>query len=150
MSDLSGLSASIHQVNAREVQIAEFAGGLRRFAVEVPVVGSGDIVRQIWFPSSYVERPLHNWGIELNSNHSLDGVSPNANAVVISWDKELMEESRVTLYKGCRMKFSIRNPLSASGSTIQAYGQLQQEIANLAYSFTVFFEGRSITRPGKV
>lgn len=135
MSDLTGLTQSVTQVRAREVEIGNFSGGVRRFAVEIPVYGAGEITRQIWFPSAYVEKPLHNWGLELVSNNTVpDGVAimPTAGVMIRSWDAERMQESGVTLYRGCRAVLSTRSSLQQA-----------------TFSFTLFFEGRAITRPGK-
>ncbi len=137
MADLNGVSSAIHQLNAREVGIATFSGGLRRFAVDIPVIGMGEITSQIWFPHFYTEKPLHNWGMEIVGGADIPvNASPLATVLIRSWTTKLVPDSGLLLYKGCR-------------ATIRTYSPYVAEPSSLAtmFSFSIFFEGASISMP---
>lgn len=133
MSDLIGVNGALKDVRAKEANALGLTGGNRRFAVEVPVVGYGLITTQIWFPALFVEKPLYNWGFEIASNASIPSI-PDARAMVRSWNFTIMEESKVALYKGCRVMFQVSEPYGADGS-------------DQNFAFSMFFEGPAINEP---
>lgn len=139
MADLSGVSSAIHNASAREVTINQFAGGLRRFAVDIPVLGIGEVTTQIWFPHYYTEKPLHNWGMEIVGNADIPvNATPLANVLIRSWTTKEVADSHLIMYQGCRATIRTYSPYAGEDPTITT-----------RFSFSLFFEGVSISMPGK-
>lgn len=138
MSDLVGVSGALKDSRAKENLAYDLTGNVRRFAIDIPVVGLGEVVSQVWFPASYVEKPVHSWGFELVSNETIAvNATPFATVMIRSWNTELNEESQLKMYKGCRV--AIR---TSSGAFIN-------ELSVVKFGFSVFFEGKAITMPGE-
>lgn len=139
MADLNGMSSAIHSVNARDVTIANFAGGLRRFAVDVPVLGIGEVTTQIWFPHYYTEKPLHNWGMEIAGGAEIPvNASPLATVLIRSWTTKRVPDSGLLLYQGCRATIRTYSPYAGASASVAT-----------RFSFSLFFEGASISMPSK-
>lgn len=138
MGDITGVSSTLRDVRAREVYFDSLKGGARKFAVDIPVVGVGEVISQVWFPSLYVEKPLHAWGFEAIGNQNIpEGQTPFATVMIRSWNIKTVEDSGVKLYEGCRIATRIFSPTFTEESGLFS-----------SFSFNVFFEGKSITMPG--
>ena len=138
MSDLVGVSGALKDARAKENLAYDLTGNVRRFAIDIPVMGLGEVVTQVWFPASYTSKPVHSWGFELISNESIPvNGTPFATVMVRSWNTELVPESNIKLYIGCRV--AIR---TSSGAFVD-------ELSLVKFGFSIFFEGPAITMPGE-
>lgn len=139
MADLKGITNAVHGINARDVTIANFAGGFKRFAIDIPIIGVGESTTQVWFPSLYVEKPLHSFGFEVVGGSNIpDGAIPMASVLIRSWNTEIAVDSDLTMYKGCRVTAKTVMPFANSNDAMF-----------IRFGFSVFFEGRAISMPGR-
>jgi len=58
--------------------------------------------------------------------------------MISSWNTEVLEDSGIVLYKGCRMAMRTYSPIMS-----------EQVALHSRFAYTIFFEGRAIIMPGK-
>lgn len=115
---------TVRRIDAMTVKVTRVSG-------RVLVVGTGEVAVDIPFPVNFAERPIFNFGGELNDNHhATAGEYPTVSAVVVGWSIQKEIEGATEGY--------------FTGATLAAVttGQTGQQMW-IHYSF----EGKAIRNP---
>lgn len=72
----------VRRIDTMTVKVTRVSG-------RILVVGTGEVSVDVPFPVAFAERPIFNFGGELDENHrATAGVYPTVSAVVVNWDKK--------------------------------------------------------------